>query len=107
MTTNTTTAIRTHKNGKATVTITLPDGATVTMGGARAARAEVALVGKCLERGEWYVSGLRADAKAGEAEAERIRTRTYFTIRNHVSRPVQIPCTPNPDFYAIRITEEN
>ncbi len=98
-------AWKTTKGTKTSVQVVLPDGRTDILGGKRAERAEVVLIFQG-EAGEWRISGLRADAKAGEAEAHRMRTRTSKRITRHVSRPFEIPCTPNPSWQAIIIEDK-
>jgi len=91
------TAVRTTRNGKATIAVTLPDGSTENVGGARATRAAVVLVedrpeGHRNRSGRYHVS-CRADAEAAGREAERMSTAT--TRRTKYSwEPV--PCTPIP-----------
>lgn len=70
-TTTAITAIRTIKNGKATITVTFPDGTTAKASGARAERAEAARV--AYYDNKWVFMGLRADAQQAEAEAHRGR----------------------------------
>ena len=101
--TNTATAVRTW-NGprtKATITVTLADGRTLTAGGNRAARAAAVI----LTRWEWTgkplaLYGLRADAHAARVEADRLARQT--SMRHHGMR---MAVTPAAEAYAIEITE--
>ena len=79
-----TTAVRTYKGSKATITVTLADGGTFTRGGKIAERATCVLVSICQEDGLPFVFGFRTDMQAAIAE----------TIRSG-----------NPNFQAIAITE--
>lgn len=89
------TAVRTYKGDRATITVTLPDGTTRTMGGARAARATAVLVDA-----DHRVS-CRADLAAATTEAHRLSTAT--TRRSSYSwEPV--PCTPIATV-AVAVTE--
>lgn len=85
------TAVRTVKNGKATITVSLPDGTTRTVGGDRAARATVVLVEERTNRQGAYAVCCRGDRAAAEREAERQSTRT--TMRH---RGEDIPTRPIP-----------
>lgn len=98
-------AWKTTKGSKTIVQVVLPDGSTDSLGGKRAERAEVALIYQD-GLGKWRISGLRADAKAGEAEANRMRTRTSMRITRHVSRPIEIPRNPVPSFQAVIVEEK-
>lgn len=79
-----TTAVRTYKGSKATITVTLADGSTVTRGGKIAERATCVLVSVDLG-GRPFVYGFRADMQASIAE----------TIRSG-----------NPNFQAIAVTSD-
>lgn len=87
-TTTAITATRTIKNGKATVTVTFPDGTTFNRAGKIAERATCAMVSidesGTDRHGQWFVFGFRADLEAAIAQ----------TINSG-----------NPNFQAIVITE--
>ena len=102
-TTTAITATRTIKNGKATVTITLPDGTTAKAGGARAERAEGAIAYKN-RYGDWKV-GLRASLTVAQNEADRKSRPHTVTHRSGFSRPYVVQFNGNPDYYACPITE--
>jgi hypothetical protein len=83
-TTTATTATRTIKNGKATITVTHFDGTTFSRSGKIAERATCVLVSIAQEDGKPFVFGFRTDLEAAIAQ----------TVR-----------TGNPNFQAIVVTE--
>lgn len=85
------TAVRTwnRPRTKATVTVTLPDGAVKVLGGKRAERAEAAIIMESLDYNgtplRWKVYGLRADYDKAEVEAEKWRTDRPERYRSRLS----------------------
>lgn len=93
------TATRTIKKGKATVTVTFPDGTTAQASGARAERAEAARVAYYDNR--WVLIGLRANLQSAEAEAHRSRQTREVRCGRTVVQTIE----GNPTSSAIAITE--
>jgi len=97
MTTNqanssTITALRTWKGSKAVITIYLDGAELASLGGARAARAEAAIVA---DWSNWYPNNrwsveIRGDLKAAEMEAYRKATATTKG-RGRAERPIRNP----------------
>ena len=77
-----TTALRTWNGRKATVTVTLPDGSTLTAGGARAERAAAVVVSRD-SAATPYRLALRSDPMAAATEAARKRTATSMVHAGH------------------------
>lgn len=102
--TDTTTAVRTWKGDKATVTVTFADGATNRYGGKRAANAAAVILFRC--EGDTYTSvwGLRSSMATAQAEARRMATAT---VRRHRFGGVthEIPVTPYPYAEAVAVTD--
>lgn len=99
MTSTTYTAVR--QNGK--ITVTASDGTPVkkgTVGGARAERASVVLVGQYLPGTPVEMMGCRQDAEAGKAEAHRLANDT--TMRH---RGQNIPVTPHVFCVAVPVVD--
>lgn len=100
----TATAIRTWKNGKATLTVTFPDGTTKTTSGKRAGEAVcvIAFFGGYHEK--WLMQ-TRSNAEQAATEVHRDRTRTSITVRHGYARPKTIEVEPNLTVHMVMVTE--
>lgn len=96
-------ATRTIKNGKATVTVTFPDGTTQKCGGARAERAEGVVV--FIHYHGYWKAGLRNSLTVAQNEALRANTPRTITLTKGFARPHTYETEGNPDFFACPITE--
>ena len=95
----TATAVRTVRNGKATITVTLSDGTSRELRGKRAERGAAVIVWHSRYRGGPEMA-CRADLAAAYTEAQRITTQTEIRTRFGV-----VPCEPSAWAFVARVTE--
>lgn len=97
------TAVRTWKSGKATVTVYMDGEVLNRAGGARAGRAQAALVTRWEVPGrtpKTSIYGIRGDLGAAQTEAHKLATATTMRHSGMV-----LECTPATWAAAVPVTE--